>query len=132
MVYARRWCSLFRHARNYAVLERNLGSCPSLRLQADEVKRKSKQTTVWLDPRRIRFTHDRISCRFRNRDHVDTAIARILDKELSPKDFPPMQCVRKDHKVYSLSNRRLYVFRVCKRRVLEKERTFPKDNESTK
>ena len=43
---------------------------------------------------------------------VDDAIQRIRNGTLDFTVFPLMECVRKDGKTYSLSNRRLYVARV--------------------
>jgi hypothetical protein len=60
----------------------------------------------------VYFTHDRISPAFRNGIRVDDAIRRIRDEEMSAKEFPAMDVVQFREKMFSLSNRRLFVFRV--------------------
>ena len=58
------------------------------------------------------FTQAQISPQFRSGLKVDDAIQRIRNGTLDFTVFPLMECVRKDGKTYSLSNRRLYVARV--------------------
>ena len=80
---------------------------------------------VSLDPHSVYFMHDRISRRFRTEDErgrplpgggqtLDEAITLILAGEMSPSVYPPLELVQKDGKVYSMSNRRLFVFRVLR------------------
>jgi hypothetical protein len=65
-----------------------------------------------LCPFYVRFTHDRISNTFRNGTNIDDAIRRILRQEMDPHQFPPIEVVRFGGHVYSLSNRRLFMYRV--------------------
>ena len=68
----------------------------------------------------VRFMHHSISSRFRPRNEevegrrVDDIIDDILKRKLSPQEFPPLELVRHpdDGLIYSISNRRLFVFRV--------------------
>ena len=76
---------------------------------------------VEVDPGIIRFTHQSISASFRAGDRLDDVISRALDEGASVMDpFPPMELVTVGSKIYSISNRRLFVFRclvarnVCK------------------
>ncbi|XP_077974352.1 uncharacterized protein LOC144429973 [Styela clava] len=67
----------------------------------------------YLKPSEIRFTQDSIAERFQDGGLLDDAIYNIQAEELSPGDFPPIKVVRKNGKLYSFDNRRLYIFRVC-------------------
>ena len=61
----------------------------------------------------IRFTHAVVSSAFRSGDALDDIIKAGLNDPSVMDPFPPMELVRTDSgKVYSLSNRRLFVFRV--------------------
>ena len=75
-------------------------------------------TTRYLDvdPRTVRFTHDSINASFRNGDSLDTTIEGLLKGDLRQKDFPPIELVQHEGALYSLSNRRLFVFRVVANR----------------
>merc|ERR1712032_404008 len=67
----------------------------------------------FVEPHKLRFTHDSISWKSRNGNSLDDTIKRLLDGDISPIDFPPLEVVRgMDGTMYSLSNRRLIVFRV--------------------
>jgi len=66
------------------------------------------------DPFEIFFTHNCIGSRFRNGTVLDDAIRGILESGMPGSAFPPM-CVTRypgDGRLYSLSNRRLFLFRV--------------------
>ena len=70
-------------------------------------------TVVEVDPLEIRFTHASISSTFRSGDALDDIIIAALNdgpSEMTP--FPPMELVNTESgKIYSISNRRLFVFR---------------------
>ena len=65
-----------------------------------------------VDPRRVRFTHDSINHKFQNGKSLDETIFNILYRNLKVKKFPPIELVQHEGVLYSLSNRRLFVFRV--------------------
>lgn len=71
---------------------------------------------VELDPFELRFTHASISCRFRAGMHLDDAIDAVRTRELDPATFPPIDAFELHDgegpaRLFSLSNRRLFVFR---------------------
>eukprot|EP00415_Alexandrium_ostenfeldii_P000556 UN0556 len=59
----------------------------------------------------VRFTHGRISAAFKSGMKLDTAIKQIL-KGYSAEEYPPLETVWHAGCLYSLSNRRLFVWRV--------------------
>eukprot|EP00928_Gymnodinium_smaydae_P041161 TRINITY_DN27866_c0_g1_i2.p1 TRINITY_DN27866_c0_g1~~TRINITY_DN27866_c0_g1_i2.p1 ORF type:complete len:259 (+),score=16.73 TRINITY_DN27866_c0_g1_i2:99-875(+) len=63
-------------------------------------------------PHQVLFTHNTISSYFRCGIALDDAIEAILDGKESVDDYPPLELVQHDGHLWSLSNRRLYVFRV--------------------
>lgn len=64
------------------------------------------------NPMAVRFAHDSISFRFRAGDMIDEVIDRALAHGVQVMDsFPPMELVCNSGKLYSISNRRLFVFR---------------------
>ena len=67
-----------------------------------------------LDPLSVRFTHDEISARFRDGRWVDQIIEDVLNGLIAASDIPPCHLVRWGSGMYSLSNRRLFVFRVLR------------------
>jgi len=69
---------------------------------------------LWLDPLRIRFTQCDISKCFRTGLSLDDAIEQAFKGQLDFSNFPAMDCVFFDGKLYSLSNRRLFVARVLR------------------
>ena len=68
---------------------------------------------VEVDPLEIRFTHASISSTFRSGDALDDIIiAALNDGPSVMTPFPPMELVNTESgKIYSISNRRLFVFR---------------------
>lgn len=68
--------------------------------------------TTQLDPRQIRFTHDRISPSFSSGIGLDDTIESILTGQMKVDTIPPLEVVEHHAQYYSLSNRRLFVFRV--------------------
>ena len=65
-----------------------------------------------LSPFLIKFTHDKISKCFRTGFAIDEAIRDIQAGRLAPEAFPPLEVVVQSYGLYSLSNRRLFMFRV--------------------
>eukprot|EP00747_Dinoflagellata_sp_TGD_P180002 gnl/TRDRNA2_/TRDRNA2_31734_c0_seq1.p1 gnl/TRDRNA2_/TRDRNA2_31734_c0~~gnl/TRDRNA2_/TRDRNA2_31734_c0_seq1.p1 ORF type:complete len:324 (-),score=25.09 gnl/TRDRNA2_/TRDRNA2_31734_c0_seq1:10-981(-) len=71
-----------------------------------------RAAVVRLDPFDVLFTHGTISARFRNGNHIDDTIAAVSAGRLAPEVFPPLEAVRHSDGLFSLSNRRLFLFRV--------------------
>nr|XP_039273949.1 uncharacterized protein LOC120347904 [Styela clava] len=67
----------------------------------------------YLRPSEIRFTQDSIAGRFQDGGLLNDTIYNIQKGLLSPDNFPHINVVRKNGKLYSFDNRRLYIFRVC-------------------
>lgn len=69
----------------------------------------------WLSPLALRFTHAEISAEFQNGNKLDETIDQFYTQSLSAQDFlqAPLEVVCKDGALWSLNNRRLYVFRVA-------------------
>lgn len=69
-----------------------------------------------MNPLVIRFTQDSIDADFRHGTHsgqrLDATIDAMLQDEANPDDIPMITVVRHDGHVFSLDNRRLFVFRV--------------------
>jgi len=65
-----------------------------------------------VDPFTIYFTHHAISKRFRTGQLIDDVIQDILEGRTSVEDFPQLEVTLRAGKLYSISNRRLFVFRV--------------------
>ncbi len=65
-----------------------------------------------LHPFDIRFTHDSVSAAFRTGVPLDDEIEQVLGGRLGPKAFPPLEITLLDGHFYSISNRRLFLFRV--------------------
>ena len=65
-----------------------------------------------LHPFDIRFTHDSVSAAFRTGVPLDDEIEQVLGGRLGPKAFPPLEITLLDGHLYSISNRRLFLFRV--------------------
>jgi len=67
-----------------------------------------------IDPFDIRFTHDSIKKRFRSGTMIDDAIRDIRSGTMTTTDFPPLDVTEcpQDHRLYSFSNRRLFMCRV--------------------
>lgn len=79
--------------------------------ERDEIWRRMS----WLSPLSIRFTHAEISAAFQNGCGLDATIEKFCRNELSAEHFKdaPLEVVWKDGFLWSLNNRRLYVFRVA-------------------
>jgi len=69
-----------------------------------------------LAPSEIRFMHDTIHPKFRNGKGVNQVIEDIYKGVTKIEDIPRIEVTKRNIKYYSLSNRRLYVFRVLQKR----------------
>ena len=65
-----------------------------------------------VNPFDVHFTHDRISPAFRSGTRIDDAIQCSIDGSVGPQSFPPLEVVRFHGKLFSISNRRLFMLRV--------------------
>ena len=65
-------------------------------------------------PSEIRFTHDSIQPHFQNlrHPHLNQTIDDIVSGRMSWMDFPTIEVAEFQNELYSINNRRLYVFRV--------------------
>ncbi|KAJ7294593.1 hypothetical protein O6H91_Y020200 [Diphasiastrum complanatum] len=71
-------------------------------------------STCRVDPSRLRFTQLSIANHFQApHEHVliDNEVSRILKRELHPDAFPTIKVVQHAGQLFSLDNRRLWVFR---------------------
>ncbi|XP_076825270.1 uncharacterized protein LOC143470867 [Clavelina lepadiformis] len=68
-----------------------------------------------LSPLQIRFTQDSIGMYFQDGDEVNDACEKIALEKLSANQFPTIKTFKRDNQLYSLDNRRLYVFRVSEK-----------------
>jgi hypothetical protein len=73
-----------------------------------------------LNPFEVRFTHDRISPAFRSGTTLDEAIRGVASGAVDPFSFPFIEVVEFQRKFYSISSRRLYMFRVLAQQGLVK------------
>ncbi|XP_078484512.1 uncharacterized protein LOC100175021 isoform X2 [Ciona intestinalis] len=74
-------------------------------------------TTITKRPSEIRFSQDSIHHKFcrrsgHSRDSVNETLDKILSWQLSATDLPRIDVAEKDGELYTLGNRRLYIFRV--------------------
>nr|XP_002131378.1 uncharacterized protein LOC100175021 isoform X2 [Ciona intestinalis] len=74
-------------------------------------------TTIEKRPSEIRFSQDSIHHKFRRRsghgeDNVNDTIDKILSGRLLATDLPRIEVAERDGELYTLGNRRLYMFRV--------------------
>lgn len=74
--------------------------------------------TVEVDPQDLHFTQTSVGATFQAfpnargaGDRIWEAVYRILSNELSPAEFPRLKVVEYDGLLWSLDNRRLFVFR---------------------
>ena len=64
----------------------------------------------YIDPKQVRFTHDEISPRFRDGRSIYKLIEDLKSSKVKPDDIPPIRVFERNGKIYTLDNRRLYVF----------------------
>jgi hypothetical protein len=78
----------------------------------DEEEESEGMITV--NPNDLRFTQDSIAVCFQSpheNSRIDDTVDMIVSKKLSPKSFPKLSVVRYQGTLWSLDNRRLWVFR---------------------
>jgi hypothetical protein len=63
-----------------------------------------------LDSRPIRFTQDSIASKFKGRDSLQDTIEALSEGRISADDFPPIRIFEMNGLLFTLDNRRLYVF----------------------
>ena len=63
-----------------------------------------------INPKSVHFTQDSISGRFKNGSSVENTISGLKTGAISPDNFPPIRIFEIDGTLFSLDNRRLYVF----------------------
>jgi hypothetical protein len=67
---------------------------------------------IRVNPKDLRFTQDSIAVYFQSpHKRIDDTVDMIVSKKLSPKRFPMLSVVRYQGILWSLDNRRLWVFR---------------------
>lgn len=64
-----------------------------------------------MHPSEIRYTQDSISRRFQNGTLLEEAVEKLVRGESHIDDFPPIRVFREKGIVYSIDNRRLFVFK---------------------
>jgi len=67
-----------------------------------------------LDPSIIHFTHSKIKPHFSTGKPIVDTYKEIEEKNISINDIPTINVYYIDQKYYSLNNRRLYLFKMCK------------------
>jgi hypothetical protein len=86
-------CDHVYHVAKNGVLVHNSGPCPQL-----------------IDPSTIRFTQNSISNLFRNGNSVTETIARLRSGAIAAESFPRIRVFEQNGLLWTLDNRRLYVF----------------------
>ncbi|XP_078492379.1 uncharacterized protein LOC144748209 [Ciona intestinalis] len=74
-------------------------------------------------PRNVRFTRDTIKSHFQNNHEasVNQTISKVVDGSILIEDFPIIEVIKIGNELYSLDNRRLYMYRVLEfKQFLEK------------
>ena len=59
--------------------------------RANAVRTNDMERLISVDPLTVRFTHDRISAKFRYGGSLDYTIQQLIDREISKDDFPPIE-----------------------------------------
>jgi hypothetical protein len=72
---------------------------------------------AWLNPKTIRFTQNSIKRTFKNGSTLANAIDGLRSGSISPNSFPPIRVFWKDGKLWTLDNRRLYVFQQAEKKI---------------
>ena len=65
----------------------------------------------YLDKCRVRFTQDSIKDETRDGYDLNKVIRQLNNKTIASNNLPVIRCLKKNGKVYSEDNRRLYVFK---------------------
>jgi len=77
----------------------------------------AKEREEWVDPNQIRFTHSKIKSIFSDGRTVESTLEDILSGKITVEDLPRIVVHKQDDKTYySMNNRRLWVFKECKKR----------------
>jgi hypothetical protein len=63
-----------------------------------------------VNPNDIRFSQNSIRSVFSNDETLDDTINGLINGIISPSDFPPIRIFEVDGNIFTLDNRRLYVF----------------------
>lgn len=63
-----------------------------------------------IDASEIRFTQDSIGSTFRDGNTVQSTIEGLREGTIQPSDFPPIRVFEVEGELFTLDNRRLYVF----------------------
>jgi hypothetical protein len=80
----------------------------------DDDDDEESEGMITVNPKDLRFTQDSIALCFQSPHEnwrIDDAVDMIVSKKLSPKSFPKLSVVRYQGTLWSLDNRRLWVFR---------------------
>ncbi|MBR7099704.1 MAG: hypothetical protein IKC91_00935, partial [Clostridia bacterium] len=64
-----------------------------------------------LNPEDIRYTQKSISSKFKKDGSIDDMIKGLKDGSISADDVPAIKVFKRNGKIYSLDNRRLYAFK---------------------
>jgi len=68
-------------------------------------------TKIELLPSQVDFSQSTINSTFRNGNTLEATLEQLKNGEIEMKDFPPIRVVRRDGKIYTLDNRRLWLFK---------------------
>ena len=91
-------------------VETGTSACPVVDPQ---LGRNMQGNELFLHPFDVHFTHGAITCRFRDSEQpLDDAIQQIEAGQMQADTFPDIEVTWYGSQYYSLSNRRLFVFRV--------------------
>ena len=63
----------------------------------------------------LRWSHDKIYDHFKDKVSIYETVVHLVLGHVSVDDIPPLRVVKIGHLIYSLSNRRLYTFKMLKR-----------------
>jgi len=80
----------------------------------DDDDEEQSEGMITVNPKDLRFTQDSIAVCFQSPHEnwrIDEAVDMIVSKKLSPESFPMLSVVRYQGTLWSLDNRRLWVFR---------------------
>ncbi len=80
----------------------------------DDEEEEESEGMITVNPNDLRFTQDSIAVCFQSpheNSRIDDTVDMIVSKNLSPKSFPKLSVVRYQGTLWSLDNRRLWVFR---------------------
>jgi hypothetical protein len=67
-------------------------------------------STVKWHPSHLRFSQDSISARFKDGGTLQAVIEGLKNRDIAPESFPPIRLFQWEGHLFTLDNRRLYVF----------------------